>query len=965
MKNLRNIILIFTASLFINSCVEEKPFNNNIIEGLPAEMGLTVKTTDRDIQTRAGRVAEYEESKIKNLYVMVFNHDGNIDDSYWSGEIQETYNTKTLDINNIHSGNNKEIYVIANIENPVVGNGFKDKLDQVRTKDDLQDLNFKLFYESSQRGSNFTMVGKVSGVNIYSDKSKNNFSVELERIDVKIRFNISFDTTNIKEFVPNKWRVINLPKEMSLTKIADGEFNNLSSDQYFNTQWQYLNQTTNKDEAYFDFFMFESKVAPKKNIPEKAEDGTNYTAAQRYALRAKQEKNPIEGTNYVENGDFIYASQHATYVEITGDVLETDESGKSQTTHARYLIHLGYNKANPNDYCVERNTFYKYSVQIKSTENILLEVTTGVENQPGAEGDIDISDIEYIIDSHYSVLNANFAFNNLSEHITWIVSTPFSKGISDDFKGKIVDNDWIRFKINAKSGNSYNENFKVFKGDQDIYNTANPFSFTQYIADVRAGKDKMLNVDQLVEVLSTCVKNKNRGSDHLFDANGDIKFTTFVNENYYDADPLTGDKSRVLWKKFCNLEDRKISIASDYKASADQESSRSTTLYSFKQASIQTMYRMDTNDEFTAWGTDMYNQYEHSITFDGGKEHKQTDANAIVNKCSDKANGRKNTINLMGVDSRSLKWDTYIDMNTWTLKSDYKTARYGSLLLNRDSDGDGTIDPEEIRWYLPSINQLTDYWIGERSFDQRARLFKGTTWSDSDYSERNNEWYVSSTVSGTIKGSYQWIPASHYYRYLSPMLLWASEGTSVGNLSGITNNQNGPVFYRCVRNLGIEANQAELDIVPDDFARYDKSSQIMYLDRLDANSIRDYMQEEELPEHHERERTNLPARSFVVSTSCYGGGYTWKEFHEKVSSGNSPIPEGWRTPNQRELALMYSRIGNDGYWTKDHHYTSTRFQFGTDANERLGFSLYEQAWNIKLTHRSDKKGGVRPVRDNY
>lgn len=62
---------------------------------------------------------------------------------------------------------------------------------------------------------------------------------------------------------------------------------------------------------------------------------------------------------------------------------------------------------------------------------------------------------------------------------------------------------------------------------------------------------------------------------------------------------------------------------------------------------------------------------------------------------------------------------------------------------------------------------------------------------------------------------------------------------------------------------------------------------------------------------------------------------------------------------------MYSRIGNDGNWTKDHHYTSTRFQFGTDANERLGFSLYKQAWNIKLTHRSDKKGGVRPVRDNY
>lgn len=56
------------------------------------------------------------------------------------------------------------------------------------------------------------------------------------------------------------------------------------------------------------------------------------------------------------------------------------------------------------------------------------------------------------------------------------------------------------------------------------------------------------------------------------------------------------------------------------------------------------------------------------------------------------------------------------------MKSDYEAAKYKCLRMNRDNDGDGTIDENEVQWYLAAINQLTDLWIGEWSFDQRARL---------------------------------------------------------------------------------------------------------------------------------------------------------------------------------------------------------------------------------------------------
>lgn len=91
--------------------------------------------------------------------------------------------------------------------------------------------------------------------------------------------------------------------------------------------------------------------------------------------------------------------------------------------------------------------------------------------------------------------------------------------------------------------------------------------------------------------------------------------------------------------------------------------------------------------------------------------------------------------------STTKRWSDYVTTSTWTLKSDYEAAKYKCLRMNRDNDGDGTIDENEVQWYLAAINQLTDLWIGEWSFDQRARLYRKTTWT-----EGQEQYFASSTV---------------------------------------------------------------------------------------------------------------------------------------------------------------------------------------------------------------------------
>ena len=170
------------------------------------------------------------------------------------------------------------------------------------------------------------------------------------------------------------------------------------------------------------------------------------------------------------------------------------------------------------------------------------------------------------------------------------------------------------------------------------------------MADINTGNDKMLNIKQLINILKECKRRytgNGTNSGTLFDSADEIVFTTFLKDFYYEVNPenTTETEENGLWKKFVNTEKRVLNILSNLKYSADHMSTKTTALYSIRQASIQTMYNKETAENFTAWGTEMI-QDENRYRF----ETTTTKDNRTYN---DKDNGRANTINMWMASSGS------------------------------------------------------------------------------------------------------------------------------------------------------------------------------------------------------------------------------------------------------------------------------------------------------------------------
>ena len=73
----------------------------------------------------------------------------------------------------------------------------------------------------------------------------------------------------------------------------------------------------------------------------------------------------------------------------------------------------------------------------------------------------------------------------------------------------------------------------------------------------------------------------------------------------------------------------------------------------------------------------------------------------------------------------TLRWDTFIDYSGMEpqLKGNYRAGLYSVLLRNRDLDGDGIIDPEELHWYIASLDQLCGLFLGDQGLSSEAQLY--------------------------------------------------------------------------------------------------------------------------------------------------------------------------------------------------------------------------------------------------
>lgn len=224
----------------------------------------------------------------------------------------------------------------------------------------------------------------------------------------------------------------------------------------------------------------------------------------------------------------------------------------------------------------------------------------------------------------------------------------------------------------------------------------------------------------------TIIQDKQSNNDYV------ARFTAFVNEYYYYCHPLT--KAKVTsWSVMTNKIPREMIIAMSSSISQDGNSSYSQIYSYITQASIQTFYNSRVSD-INGFGIETYNETPH-ITF--GKEG--------LNGLS-KTDGRSNQITLIGgLSQNSPNWNDFIESsyNGWTksVGSDRTThklseaayntssggsgAYYACLSRNRDLNGNGVIDNNEIRWYLPSLNEYIRIGVGSNAISNAAQLYMG------------------------------------------------------------------------------------------------------------------------------------------------------------------------------------------------------------------------------------------------
>ena len=295
--------------------------------------------------------------------------------------------------------------------------------------------------------------------------------------------------------------------------------------------------------------------------------------------------------------------------------------------------------------------------------------------------------------------------------------------------------------------------------------------------------------------------------------------------------------------------------------------------------------------------------------------------------------------------------DIEVNNDTPQLKADgtHNKLRYSCMTRNRDNNGDGKIDRDEVRWYAASIRQLIGIYVGEGVISPTSRLYNR---SPEDRVDSDPKKWMQHVCSSTWQSG-------------GEALVWAEEGISTGSYGANQEGARAEMSVRCVRNFGMDANHS-LEDLPQDYVQKeqnpDNGATVYNLSFVNKASLRDYSSIE-LPLHLENEKENYLSEKFEVATEFVSGNsLLFQEFNEAITTaisqgGSNPYcPKGYRTPNQREMAIMAYNKLYDGtefnYYngsSKGKMMSRTAFSFGYYGSKTVPTKFgYGYSTNITL-----------------
>ena len=599
---------------------------------------------------------------------------------------------------------------------------------------------------------------------------------------------------------------------------------------------------------------------------------------------------------------FDNAPENATYVVIHGKYQGGDYAGDLS-----YTVHLGDFTHNMADFSVAANSNYEYTLTIKGVNNFIAESKkeTG-KDDPGSEGVVIFKGTDILeVDCHYEARVMKFSMSELNQiinvdHYGYIlkIQTAFCETISMivDGEGRIYDAAEFRTQSNptvlttvGTDGMPVDASRILISGDADfdwvrfVKNTGASYSTpnlnvgclvqnsgtsTHAISDVCAYPGKA-NTQTIFQFLRDLYKAGKDQTASYFNATGSSVYVTcFVDENYY---------SGKNWTEYVNKsEPRRMYFANELFVSEDGQSSFAKAKYVVSQKSIWTFYKLDPT--LKPFGLESVSEEKaQGVDVVGGTNSNPKDWD-----------GRTSAI------SNNKNKGFYANSTKSTGKQDiYKDAYKACMSRNRDENGNGTIDENEIKWYLASVDQYKGMWAGEEAFDTDARLFKAT----------EREWAALKEAFGNGGGDAKLSPW-HYFTCSSANTFWAEEGCATGTNGSAT-------MVRCIRTLASNSDGLE-----------SAETYYSYKDNIVELKLNDVAlrtpQAGGFQTYFERgKKSNQLYKKFKIASANLTGGPYSKTQVISTAKGSGFINSSddvcqkaagyggsWRVPNQRELSIM-------------------------------------------------------------
>ena len=735
------------------------------------------------------------------------------------------------------------------------------------------------------------------------------------RLDAIVNFNISLatDAPAGTTFTPTSYRIVNLPTNSRLmTWTEDVPSTNAT---YVNTEKS--DEITMSGTNYkFSFYMFENREIPRENP----------TSTWLY----KHREQTIKDYNFEEFPSFTYAPTYSTYVEIEGKFSgytkhAFDGTSTSTTNNyvvsatTKYRVHLGDLKKGFNDFNTLRNYEYTYNIKVKGIDDIIVEVQTKTSLEdaaPGAIGEVlyQQSANNFEIDSHFEVRQFTVTKSELSDwdkdtsnpssDFSYVVETCYGTFTGDyndaNQTGLAKDIYWVEFLQNDNTNKAY----QAYPGK---------------------GNANLKNVAQLLKQLKDWKDNSNIANDAT------LTFDVFIDEYYYTDDKISKfdsnkKKGTHNWKNFCNKPDRVMYIGQKRKNSSVSPSSITKSICFLSQKSIQTIYNTDANltGLTSAWGTETYNE-----TNPMSKDASDAVITTTMTPPTEAQNGYANQLNLwnsLGVN----QWSNYItNGDTHENRMKNMVSVYSCLQRNRDEDGDGTIDNEEKKWYLPSVNQYGDLYIGEAGLSAESRLYYGGSMEEWTYVKH----YIASTYSSGKLAARVLAEEGFAYNF-------DAESAYDDNT---TDNDKAEIFeIRCLRNLGSDYDNGGTTTYPQSYVQK-LENRIIDLSYLNNKGYRSYSDGELAAEHfHTSDANKLYKKYQYAASNIESTREDKKHRADEVAYGSRTVQttdtparaytEGghtnWRAMNQRELMILHFNVPEIFKQSGSYYMSRTIFQWG-------------------------------------